>query len=413
MPVSFAATRFRRLWPENGAANSLPALDGVRAVAVLLVMVYHAWHITPNLAPAYEDLNPLYWTRTGVHLFFVLSGFLLFTPYAQWLFGLGARPSTRRFYMRRIFRVGPAYWACLAILAGTAPLTGSRLFDVLAHSTFAFNAFPASLFSINGVFWSMAVEVQFYALLPLLAAGTFLIARRYGALNAAAVLVIGLAVISSMSGWLGSRIDPTESQPGLTAVFGKWSLSFFLSVFGAGAGASILYVYFTRRARLSDGGLVLLQRLAAAGFVVGVLVAVGLAAAAPYESRYSFGKNILYGFAYASIVLGVVLGPRLLRVPFEWAPLRFIGLISYSLYLWHAVAYAPVSGVLAGVGSPNLRFALGLGLELAVALPIAYLSYLVAERPFMVVRARLRDGARPAADHPASVLAPEPTVQVS
>jgi peptidoglycan/LPS O-acetylase OafA/YrhL len=395
LPRSLSRARLRRLWPESGASNSLPALDGVRAVAVLLVMVYHAWHITPNVAPANEQLYPLFWLRTGVHLFFVLSGFLLFMPYAHWLLRLRAMPSARLFYLRRTLRVGPAYWTALAILGAAAPWTAPRLFDVLAHSTFAFNALPGSLFSINGVFWTMAIEVQFYALLPLLAVGSFVVARRRGALTAAAVLLIGLVIVSALSGFLGNRLDPTESHLILTALIGKWSVSFFLSVFATGAAASIVYVYVTKVARLSEKQAKLVRLSAAVGFVLGTLLAVGMAAAAPYESRYSFGKNILYGLAYGLIVLGVVLGPAVLRTLFESSVLRFVGLISYSLYLWHAVAFAAVSGALAGVHDANERFLLGICLMFMVAIPVAYISYMFAERPFMSARSGLRDDAKP------------------
>lgn len=385
----------KRLWPINGASNALPALDGVRGVAVLLVMLYHAWHITPNMAPVNEYLYPLFWTRTGVHLFFVLSGFLLFTPYVEWIFGLRSKPSTGRFYFRRALRVGPAYWACLAILGLAASLTTYRVVDVLIHSTFLFNLVPASLFSINGVFWTMAVEVQFYVLLPLIAMCAYLVARRGGPLVALGALFAGLATVSILSGFLGNRFDPLATHPIFTALFGKWSVTFFLGVFGAGAAVAAIYVYFTRIANFKGRDAALVRSYAAAGFVVGVLLAVGLALAAPIETRYSFGKNIFFGIAYGLIVGGVALGPRALRAPFEWPALRFVGLISYSLYLWHAVVYSAVSGLLAGVSNQSERFLMGIGLELIVAVPVAYVSYQLAERPFMVVRAGMRDKTRP------------------
>ncbi len=68
---------------------------------------------------------PINYGRTGVHLFFVLSGFLLFLPYARWLFGMGQRPSAQLFYKRRVLRIGPAYWACLAILLLAGPITAA------------------------------------------------------------------------------------------------------------------------------------------------------------------------------------------------------------------------------------------------------------------------------------------------
>src|SRR5215472_5489881 len=114
-----------RLWPESGAVSPIPALDGLRAVAVLLVMLFHSWWYMPgqNAQGPQQGQFAINYARTGVPLFFVLSGFLLFLPYARWLFGLRPRPSTWLFYKRRALRIGPAYWVSLVILILVAPLT--------------------------------------------------------------------------------------------------------------------------------------------------------------------------------------------------------------------------------------------------------------------------------------------------
>ena len=88
--------------------NAIPALDGLRALAVLLVILFHAWTFVPGyIQPGQNAADyALFYGKTGVQLFFVLSGFLLFLPYAQWIFGLRERPSTLMFYKRRALRVG-------------------------------------------------------------------------------------------------------------------------------------------------------------------------------------------------------------------------------------------------------------------------------------------------------------------
>jgi Acyltransferase family len=69
-----------RLWPESGAVSSIPALDGLRAVAVLFVLAFHAWLAAPGFSRPGDLVFtlPITYGRTGVQLFFVLSGFLLF-----------------------------------------------------------------------------------------------------------------------------------------------------------------------------------------------------------------------------------------------------------------------------------------------------------------------------------------------
>jgi peptidoglycan/LPS O-acetylase OafA/YrhL len=81
----------------------MSALDGLRALAVGLVLLFHAWNQQPDfLVPGqWEERYPMYYTRSGVHLFFVLSGFLLFLPYARWLLGRGPRPSAAKFGLCR------------------------------------------------------------------------------------------------------------------------------------------------------------------------------------------------------------------------------------------------------------------------------------------------------------------------
>lgn len=99
--------------------NNIAALDGVRAIAALLVVSVHVseiagipWDANHNpLATAFAFLG-----RTGVVLFFVLSGFLLFMPYARSLLFQEEWPSTRKFYLRRIFRIWPGYYFTLAMM---------------------------------------------------------------------------------------------------------------------------------------------------------------------------------------------------------------------------------------------------------------------------------------------------------
>jgi len=165
-----------KLWPESGAVNPIPALDGLRALAVLLVILFHASTFAEG-NPSGNPASAIFYGKTGVQLFYVLSGFLLSLPYAQWFFGLRKRPSTLLFYKRRALRVGPAYWVSLLILGlATAPTIAS-VRDVALHAVFLSNTTWLSTFSINGVYWTMAIEVQFYALLPLIWLAIYGLAR--------------------------------------------------------------------------------------------------------------------------------------------------------------------------------------------------------------------------------------------
>lgn len=375
-----------RLWPETSAVSPIPALDGLRAVAVLLVMLFHSWYKGPGLAlqPGQEAQSMWLWSaHTGVHLFFVLSGFLLFLPYAEWIFGLKSRPSAPKFYRRRVLRVGPAFWLSLTILFLAGPITLLRLGHALLHSVFLFNLVPWSSVQFNDVFWTMAIEVQFYACLPLIAMAAYRVARRWGPATAMAVVLLGGTAASMVSGLLALRFRPL----GLITwgLVGRYSLSLSLMVFAIGISASFAYTYVTKVARVETRRL----RLPAWTLILGGLV---LALAIVFIPRIhdlapNGGSNeLLMGWAYGAILLGTVLGAGSIRRIFESPVLRFIGLISYSLYIWHTVVYGVFASHLDFLPTPAERVLAGFALMLLAAVPVAYVSFQVAERPFIGMR---------------------------
>ncbi len=374
------------LWPDSGAVASMSALDGLRALAVGLVLLFHAWNQQPDfLVPGqWEERYPMYYTRSGVHLFFVLSGFLLFLPYARWLLGRGPRPSAAKFYKRRALRVAPAYFACLTLLTLMGPHTFAAAEDWLLHATFLFNVRPVSMFSIDGVFWTMAVEVQFYVALPVLAVIAYWISRRLGPLGATAALFMSLLAVSFASADVAKVVDPAGDRLIWTGLVGVRSVTYFLSVFGAGIACSVVYTYVTQVWSL---GSVDTQRLTMiASGVFGAAAGVGVALVITSAISIPFGRNSLFGVVYAGLLFGILLGAPILRRPFELRAVRFLGLISYSVYLWHLVILTQVMSWLQHVGDSTDRVILGLIVEVAGVIPIAYASYLLSERPFIAAR---------------------------
>ena len=145
-------------------------LDGVRAAACLAVIIFHINLLTFRLHMWRSDaIGPLTSSLalagdSGVTLFFVLSGFLLFLHYARALVWEGDWPSARRFYLRRVLRIVPGYYVCLFLLIIFTHREYLHLDHLKALGlflTFFMDSSLATYRQINGPFWTLAVEWQF------------------------------------------------------------------------------------------------------------------------------------------------------------------------------------------------------------------------------------------------------------
>lgn len=412
--------RLRVLWPLSSGPREIRVLDGLRAVAALSVLTYHAVRVTTT-HPVLLGVDVSFawnFTQTGVHLFFILSGFLLFLPYARVLLQGRTLPSARRFYERRALRILPAYYVCLAILALLqlpSLLSLSGLGNVASHLVFLHDDFPAYNRMIEGPFWTLAVEWQFYLVLPLLAA---LVARIAGAARSVmrvaggvlCVLLLALvlrAADAQANGYL-TRTHGGTAHALLTLVVRvtMGSQGKFLEVFAVGMLCSVLYVAGTEQQRLSPR---LARRIA---LPLSLAALAGMYALAQWDLRTTidappYFKTIsaldwgvllgplLIGMSYAALMMSILWGGRMLKAVFEARVLRFIGLISYSLYLWHlpiVQASVPFVDRLA----PQVRTGGSLVFALCAATLVAYLSYQLVERPFLKRRAAVPRAATPA-----------------
>ena len=162
-------------------ASHAHALTGIRGWAALWVFMYHAWGfsgarlITVRAGDLELDFTPLVSLGgAGVSIFFVLSGFLLGLPFAEWQTGLRDKPATGRYFVRRVARVFPAYYAQLAVLLILAALVPGHA-DIedwptlLRHLLMLFMPPPLGTIPINLVWWTLPIEFSFYLALPLLA----------------------------------------------------------------------------------------------------------------------------------------------------------------------------------------------------------------------------------------------------
>jgi peptidoglycan/LPS O-acetylase OafA/YrhL len=345
----------------------LPTLDGWRAIAILGVMVTHGTDAL--LAPGAPFADPHWYTFTrygakGVELFFGISGFLICSRLLEeheWRGGI----SLKGFYIRRFLRILPPYAVYLVVVGALAALGSIALApgEMLHSALFLRNYWPAS--PPTGWFtahlWSLAVEEHFYLLWPGLLV-LFVPERAIGKAIALALLIAAWRF--AVFHW--PSIDPVNP---IVSRFERTDLR--LDALLWGCVIALVYRRPVWRERLAR-----LLTTPAWAVVVGVLI-IDIVLPPPFALVW---QAILIPL----VLLGTVLHPggsagRLL----ETKPMRWVGRISYSLYLWQSLFL-----VAFGVARP-FGIAQQLPLSLALVFAFAAASYYWVERPMIRLGHRL------------------------
>ena len=215
------------------ATDHLAPLDGLRGIAIALVVWFHVWQITwlaadVKMFGATFNFN---WIAedgfVGVDLFFFISGFCLFYPYARTLFDGTKRQDVATFAYRRAIKIMPSYvFAIAAMIAlGWAKFDSpaDALRQVGLHLLFVHTWWNDSYGSINGVLWSLATEVQFYAIFPLVAWA----AMRRPWLTFAAMAVVANAYRIAFAGD-ADVVHKIDQLPGTLDLFGAGMLAAYV-----------------------------------------------------------------------------------------------------------------------------------------------------------------------------------------
>ncbi|MDN8548036.1 acyltransferase family protein [Microbacterium sp. NM3R9] len=352
----------------------IAGLDGLRALAVLLVVLAHLF-----------PTGPLRSGYVGVDVFFVLSGFLITSLLLRENARHG-RIRLRRFWARRARRLLPALAAVVTVSASLAWVVGGDILvdmgrQVVGAATFSYNW--VSLAGGSGYFaatdpeifrnlWSLAVEEQFYVVWPLVLPLFLLLPGRRSRTALAALLAVASAAWAVVS--LSSGADLTR------VYFGTDTHAFGL-LLGV-ALAFLLHGTVARRASIAGVGPVW-------GVVVGALAVAGLVVTALIGGDGS-GAGGGVAFPASSIVASLLtaIAVTVAAWPGSWfgraldvAPLRWIGERSYAIYLWHWPLVVLATFQLTGVG-PDVAVPVSVGLAVLVAtLALAAGSYRWLEQP--------------------------------
>lgn len=359
-----------------------PALNGLRGLAAFWVLLYHAWQAAgaPVMSLGPIDFTPVFACGYfGVDLFFVLSGFLLGYPYVRARIDGSAFPRLGIFWQRRIRRVMPAYLFQIAVLSGIAIATTGALplssAQYLAHLFLVFNLEDGAAM-LNPVYWSLPVEWDFYLILPLLA----LSFSRGDGWRRAAATALCIAVGFRALCWYYLDRHGVDGLP----VY-RWIIQLPARVdqFVFGMIAAHLCISGVRPLHgrlLGLAGCVLLLAMAWASAPLGDIFGQAV-------RPWLMWHFTLVGAAFGALIVHCATARNLCVRWLSSSPLAFLGLISYSLYLWHF----PILGALRQLPSvPAAGTALWWCVVVGSALLIAFISYHFVERPFLPARGRER-----------------------
>lgn len=360
-------------------ARRIPSLDGIRAIAVLMVLLGHSVYGLPVAAATVVGWFQV--SRVGVSVFFVLSGYLITRLLVEEQRRDGSI-SLKAFYVRRFFRIIPAYYVyltCILLASRAGVLTLPRSGVVPAY-LFIWNYSPQADGWFYAHTWSLSMEEQFYLLWPPLLAAL--------GLRAGFRLAVGIILVSPLSRLATYALMPAFRGQIPAMLHSHGDVLMFGALLALGSGQPRFEGWvswlFARKAHVIAGVALVVSTLVGHALRGGYMLPVGLS---------------VEGASIAILLLWLVRNPdsapgRVLNT----RPLIFIGTLSYSIYLWQP-AFLHREDIGWAVPFPASLLMVGLA---------AFASYRLVEAPFLRLRDRALARLRRAPDAVAARPAPHP-----
>lgn len=353
-----------------------PCFDGLRALAALSVFTYHSAQWVRQRNPDIFNPGLFNWLDRlgffGVAVFFVISGFLLYRPYASAAADGRPPPRLGTFWLRRAARIYPGYWLVLAFVVIVGQFSLFSVGQTLSIATLT-QSYRQGYGAGIVVAWSLVIEVSFYVVLP----GIAWVLRRLGGFRGQMLGLAGLAAIGvvSRAWWLSLDLAAPAAGAWFPVAQFHLFLPAWLDWFALGM---VMAVVSVRGIRVAIPPWVAWAAALAFYWAVVLLEFPPGLAFIKYDPTDSFLRWIFTGLAGACFVLPAVFGEGgLIRQFLNARVLVALGIISYGIYLWHLQLWVEASSWSWFPSSPTLQVAVVFLLTIAAAT----LSYWLVERP--------------------------------
>lgn len=374
-PVKSAQSQSRLEW-----------IDGLRGLAVAVVIVFHAgiWGGIPNTN---RLMHFLVYGRIGVDLFLVLSGFCLYWPLVKQGDGSTRPLNLKEYAHRRIRRIVPPFYAAMLLMIIASylmyqfggycwwkqpfqdvfPFQGSSsIINIIAHLSLLHGFSNNYAHTIDGAYWSLSLEWQFYILLPFLV----ILARRKSIVLAIAIPFFVTIVFRSVLKIF--TLHMLNTYIGMEICLSRWA-EFASGMLAAAVVAGSV--------RLNKPHF-LLSRIA-----FWVLACIVFALAHWRDSFFLL--PVLWGIFLGAVVVHAGNKKGYLQTVLQWGPLVRLGTISYSLYLIHGVVFMLMALVISRVEVvPRTRETVFMFVGPPIAILISSIFFRFVEKPFMHIPKR-------------------------
>jgi len=343
----------------SGAVTVIPALDGLRAIAAVMVVMTHAAYLTGFGVSG--GLVGRLWSRGdfGVGIFFALSGFLLHRGLLARRLGRGEATA---YALRRAARVLPAYWVALAAVVVFAnPPARDWILHAAGLQIYVSDAWIASF----GQSWSLATEISFYLALPLVVLALQPLRRRHPTLPI--VVLSFAAVVLTLASGLGAGEIFGED-----VLFNLWLHARAPQFLVGMICAEALLLPNHRVARVLrrwGSDVVLCLAIAGGAYLLGTTPIAGALTLDPATSSEIIVRTALCTIVALALLLPLTHGsPTPYSAALSRPTMRWLGVISYGIFLWHLPVFTALYDV---TGLP--AFSGGLAPLLAVGIPVTLL----------------------------------------